>query len=293
MKYSLSRIEYGLWVSIILCQFAACSMLVRRRDFSRHWKVFSYYLFYMASQSVILLAISILGSPRAYAISYSLADFIESVLLCLVVLEILVKVLDPFEALPGRAVARFCFWAVLGIATSVALSVIIPGHHTDVSISLPLAVERTIFLADAVLLWMLLSQSKSLGIVLKSAEAEIAIGFVVYLTVQATTKFMVEISDYWLLRASSSIVGQLAYLIALIGWIWTITHRDPRPARPTAETLALLRELSSDFNAVPKNRIFAAVGIRASEPALEENHQDAYQDNAVEEPPIRVSIPAD
>src|SRR5437660_1181893 len=222
MKHYFSLIEYALWGSIILFQFVACWALFRRRSFYNSWKVFRYYLLYMAFQSVALLAFSFFVSPTYYAIGYYLVDFVEAVLINLVVLEILVRVLDPFESLPGRTIARFCFWGVLGVSAAVALSVMVPSQHTVVFIDLPLAIERTIFLADASLLWILLVQSKSLGLTWKSAEAEIAIGFVLYLTVQATTRFVVAVFDQSLLKSISSEVGQCAYLIAVLSWTWTV-----------------------------------------------------------------------
>src|SRR6266849_2390519 len=223
MKHYFSFIEYALWISVILFQFVACWALTRRRNFYDSWKVFRYYLFYMASQSIVMLALSFLASPTStyYAIGFYLFDFIEAVLINLVVLEILAKVLAPFESLPGRTIARFCFWAVLGVSTAVALSVIAPSQHTVVFIDLPLAIERTIFLADAALLWILLVQSKPLGLTWKSSVAEIAIGFVLYLTVQATTRFVVAIYQTSMLQSLASEVGQFAYLIAVLSWIWT------------------------------------------------------------------------
>jgi hypothetical protein len=276
MKHYFS-IEYVLWVGIILLQFVACGVLLRRRSFYNGWKVFSYYLFYMASKDIVMLALSFLASPKStsYAISFYLSDFIEAVLINLVVLEILVRVLDPFESLPGKTIARFCFWAVLGISTAVALSVIVPTQHTLVVIDLPTAIERTIFLADASLLWVLLVQSKSLGLTWKSAEAEIAIGFVLYLTVQGTSKFVMGMYKDVTLRIIASEVGQLAYLAALLGWIWTITHRDPVTASPSAETLARVQKPSSNLDdIVPKERIFAAVGIRITKPEDEETLEE-------------------
>ena len=262
MKSRLLTFDYVLWLSIILCQFLACWTLVRRRDFFRHWKVFGYYLFYMASSTVVMLGVSQFGTRNQFAYAYSAMDFIEAILLNLVVLEILVKVLDPFESLPGRTVARFCYWAILGISTAVALSVMMPAGHKEAYIQVPLTIERTIFLADASLLWILLMQSKALGITWKSSLAEIAIGFVLYLTVQATTRFVIAIYQTSLAQSRASEVGQVAYLIALLSWIWTITHRDPVPAPPSAEALARVQKLSSDDAGVPKERILAAVGIK-------------------------------
>src|SRR5260221_3751530 len=150
MKHYFSFIEYGLWIGIILFQFVACWALIRRRSFYDSWKVFRYYLLYMAGQSIVMLALSFLVSPTSiyYAIGFYLFDFIEAVLINLVVLEILVKVLDPFESLPGRTIARFCFWAVLGASTADAVSAMAPSQHTVVFIDLPFAIQRTNFLAD-------------------------------------------------------------------------------------------------------------------------------------------------
>jgi hypothetical protein len=159
-------------------------------------------------------------------------------------------------------VARFCFWAVLGISTAVALSVMMPSGHKQTYIEVPLTIERTIFLADASLLWLLLVQSKKLGITWKSSVAEIAIGFVLYLTVQATTRFVVSIYTGPILRSISSEVGQFAYLIALFSWISTIMRRDPVAAPLSSEAVARIQKPIAEDNIVTKERIFAAVGIR-------------------------------
>jgi len=270
MNHRFISIEYALLYTIILCQLVACWALLKRKVFMQHWRAFSYYVFFMAGSSILTLAILWFGSRSAYVISYSAVDFIEAILLNLVLLEILVKVLDPFESLPGRTVARFCFWAILGISTAVALSVMMPAGHRDPFIQVPLTIERTIFLADACLLWILLVQSKALGITWKSSVAEVAIGFVLYLTVQATTRFVAAIYQGPRLLSLASEVGQVAYLIAVLSWVWTITRRDPIPAPPSAEALARVHKLSSEDQVVPKERIFAAVGIRIGHPGEEQ-----------------------
>ncbi|HEU4415771.1 MAG TPA: hypothetical protein VFT65_13370, partial [Candidatus Angelobacter sp.] len=187
------------------------------------------------------------------------------------------------ESLPGRTVARFCFWAVLGISTAVALSVMMPAGHKETYIQVPLTIERTIFLADASLLWILLVQSKALGISWKSSTAEIAIGFVLYLTVQATSRFVLAIYQNSVLQSVAGEVGQFAYLIAMLSWIWTITHRDPIPQAPSPEALARVQSLASDDEIVPKERIFAAVGIRMNR--LEDEESSLMADEREEKHP--------
>jgi hypothetical protein len=277
MKSRFLTLEYAFWYAIILCQLVACWALIRRQEFFRHWKVFGYYLFYMAGASIFTLAIAMFGSRGAFIATYSAVDFIEAILLNLVLLEILVKVLDPFESLPGRTVARFCYWAVLGISAAVALSVMMPSGHNEAYIEVPLTIERTIFLADASLLWILLVQSKSLGITWKSSVSEIAIGYVLYLTVQATTRFMVSIYQGQILRSISSEVGQAAYLIALLGWIWTIMRRDPVTLPLASDAAARIKQGAGDV-AVSKERIFAAVGIKVNKPGEEIESEEEPED---------------
>jgi hypothetical protein len=271
MKHRQLTFDYVFWYAIILCQVVACLAIIKRKEFFKHWKVFSYYLFYMAGASIFVLAAYQFGSPKLYLVTYSVFDFIEAILINLVLLEILVKVLDPFESLPGRTVARFCFWAVLGISGAVALSVLAPSGHLSQFIEVPLTIERTIYLADASLLWILLVQSKSFGITLKSSIAEISIGFILYLTVQGTTRFMVSIYTDALLRNISSVVGQVGYLIALLGWIWTITQRDPVDAPLSLEAVAKIQQPHAEDESVTKERIFAAVGIKVNKPEESEN----------------------
>jgi hypothetical protein len=265
---------YFLWGISLVFHAAACWLVVRR-NYLAHWKAFGYYLFFVAISSAIMLPLSFVGSERMYAATYDLVDFIEALLLSLVVLEILVRVLEPFESLPSRTVARFCFWVVLGVSIVVVLSVIVPPtaphQRTSLLVHLPLTLERTIFLADATILWILLFQAKALGITWKSSLAEITVGFVLYLTVQSTSRFVMAVYENPVARNVANEVAQFSYLIALASWIWTMTHRDPLPPRPAEESLARMQELAKqDFEAVSQERILAAVGIRINKPDAEQ-----------------------
>jgi hypothetical protein len=262
-----SSTVYVLWATSLVFHGIACWFVIKKNYFS-HWKAFGYYLFFVAANSAVMLPMAFLANGQVYALTYGIGDFIEALLVSLVVLEILVHVLQPFERLPGRTVARFCFWAVLGISTAVVLSVVIPHSSYGSALLLydiPLTLERTIFLADAALLWIILLQAKALGITWKSSVAEIAVGFVLYLTVQSTSRFVMVVYDLPLARNIANEVAQLSYLVALGSWIWTMTHRDPLPPRPADEALAKMQELAKqDYDSVPRERIFAAVGIRVN-----------------------------
>ena len=275
-----SSTVYILWATSLVFHGVACWFVVKRNYFSQ-WKAFGYYLFFVGANSAVMLPMAFWADTKVYALTYDIGAFIEALLVSLVVLEILVHVLEPFESLPGRTVARFCFWAVLGISVAVVLSVMIPHSPHDnppaVLFYLPLTLERTIFLADAAILWIILLQAKALGITWKSSVAEIAIGFVLYLTVQSTSRFVMAVYDVPVARNMANEVAQFSYLIALGSWIWTMTHRDPLPPRPADEAVAKMQELAKqDYDAVPKERIFAAVGIRVNR-AEEQDKQGSAQ----------------
>jgi hypothetical protein len=82
---------------------------------------------------------------------------------------------------------------------------------------------------------------------------------------------MVSIYTDTLLRGICSVVGQVGYLIALLGWIWTITHRDPLDAPLSSEAVAKIQQPHSEDESVAKERIFAAVGIKVNKPETPEN----------------------
>lgn len=273
MEHLLSGV-YALWLFGLLLHFVACWAVVRKGYFTR-WKAFSYYLFVMTAEAACMLPVSVWGTEQLYERAYTVASIVEWVLLSLVVLEIMVKLLEPFEALPGKAVARFSFWAIVGISGAVALSVFFPAHQGQLSTNISLTVERTIFLAYAALLWAMIFQAKSLGISWISAVAEIAIAFVLYLTVQATERFVIGAyyTNHGVINIATG-VGQFAYLVALGSWIWTILHRDPVSPQPSEDVLARLSSLTEhQHELVPRERIFAAVGVRINraEPQPEED----------------------
>jgi hypothetical protein len=277
MKHQLLTFDYVFWYVTIVCQVVACLALIRRKQFFQHWKIFGYYLFYSTGVAIFMLAMALFASISAFATAYSVLDFVEAIFLNLVLLEILVKVLDPFESLPGRTVAKFCFWAVLGISTAVAFSVMMPSGKHGPLFDIPVTIERTIYLADASLLWILLVQAKKLGITWKSSVAEIAIGFVLYLTVQATTQFVASIYSDRMLHSISTEVGQFAFLIAVLGWTWTITHRDPLDTPLSSEAVAKIQQPNEEDESVTKERILAAVGIKLNKPE-EEAEEPAKQE---------------
>lgn len=260
---------YLLWATSLVFHAVACWLVVKRNYFTQ-WRAFGYYLFFVAINSAVMFPLAIFhNGVKIYAATYLVGDFIEALLVSLVVLEILGRVLEPFETLPSRTVTRFCFWAVAGVCMTVVLSVVIPHapiHRApNYLVDVPLALERTIFLACAAVLWAILFQAKALGISWKSSLAEIAIGFVLYLTVQSTSRFVMAAYDNIMINNIAAEVAQISYLIALASWIWTMTHRDPLPPRPEPEKLARVQELAQeDYGAVPRARIFAAVGIKVN-----------------------------
>jgi hypothetical protein len=259
-NYSLS--VYALLFLSTALQFFACWTVLKRGYFA-HWKAFSYYLFCMTLGSVAGIFGAWFGSQHTYRLIYAGSAIVEAITLILVVFEIMVKMLEPFDALPGRVVARFGFWAAIGISAAITLSVWVGTTTADLGWAPPLTVERTVFLADATLLWLLIVQARALGVTWQSSVAEIAIAFVLYLTVQSAARFIIIIypTNERVMDIASGF-GQFAYVISLCSWIWTMRHRDPASVHTSPEKLAEVHALASQHGAVPKEKIFAAGGIK-------------------------------
>jgi phosphate starvation-inducible membrane PsiE len=272
---------YALWLLGMIFQLLACWTVVQRGYFA-HWKAFSYYLFCMTASSGIGIAALLFGGRDIYRYIYAGTSALEAITLCLVVFEIMVKMLEPFDSLPGKLVARFGFWAAIGIAASVTLSVSFGDHNAVLGVGLPLTVERTVFLADAMLLWLLLFQARALGVTWDSSAAEIGIAFVLYLSVQAAVRFVVIIyhtNDVVVDIADG--FGQFAYLISLCAWIWTMKHRDPDSLPLAPEQLDQVNSLASQPGVVPKERIFAAVGIRINKVETDADPAESEQPSKI------------
>jgi hypothetical protein len=268
MKHYATSVYVLFFMSTAL-QFLSCLTVVLR-GYTRSWKAFSYYLFCVTASSVAGL-VAVFVSKEIYQYVYTGASLLEAVTLSLVVFEIMVKMLEPFEALPGRLVARFGFWAAVGISSAITLSVLVGHNALSQGVDPALAVERTVYLAAATLLWLLIFQARSLGVTWQSSVAEIAIAFVLYLTVQAAVRFVVMI--YWTnahVVDIANLLGQFAYMVSLCSWIWTMRHRDPDTVFILPEKVAEVHALASKHDGVPKEKIFAAVGIKIHKIEAEE-----------------------
>jgi hypothetical protein len=104
-----------------------------------------------------------------------------------------------------------------------------------------------------------------------------------YLTVQAVVRFIIPLySDTTFVSNFANITGQIAYMISLCSWIWTMNRREPAPPHPAPEVLARIQDLAKDYDAVPKERILAAMGIRINRPDQEDPATEERQPEAVE-----------
>jgi hypothetical protein len=74
-----------------------------------------------------------------------------------------------------------------------------------------------------------------------------------------------------MLQSISGEVGQFAFLIAVLGWTWTIIKRDPIEEPLSSEAMARIQKTLEEDDSVAKERIFAAVGIKINKPEKPEN----------------------
>jgi DNA-binding winged helix-turn-helix (wHTH) protein len=216
--------EVVLWLAATPLQVAAYWVVIRRR-FYRTWKALTWYLVFEIAESVVLIPVFLFRSP-AYFFGYYVFGIAETIFRCLLVLEILIKVLNPFEALPGRRIAWFFFWAVQGISVVIAFSA--NQRAGDTWYSWISIVGTTILMANGGLLAIMLFQARELGIPWKSPVVEIALGLVLYSAVETVNRLLF----YGYGNRALNPAASVAYLIMLMGWIWTMLYRDPYLTAP-------------------------------------------------------------
>jgi hypothetical protein len=230
-RLGMSPIWLTYYLTCILLQCVACWAVIKK-EFYKSWRAFSFYLFFEAVSSVVLFVVFLLVDSYYYSIIYTMIKSVETIVASLFVLEILIKILDRIEAMPGRKIAWFwfCFWPIQGISVAIAISTNQPSVADLYWLAVFWKASRIIFVANYLLLLVVLLQAKSLGMTRRSSVTEIAVGYAMYGTFEVVYLFSYV---FYRTRFRESIMNVvdlgvcLANLTVQVGWVWTMLHREP------------------------------------------------------------------
>ncbi len=231
-----------MWSMVALLQCAVLVAALRSKLF-RSLPNFVLFVGFAALQTIFLILVSQYASYGVYFYGFYAGISIESVLLVLVIHEFFKTVFEPRKTLPSGAIAKLVatIIGVLVIAVASALWKPVTSHFESI-VSFLRTCHRTAEFTVCCSLWAVVLYARALGIPWRSRVADIASGFLVYLTVQSvTTTAMGFVGQPWGTRLSE--IGSLSYLAALVIWIAAFRRQEHSLELPSPNELLTLKTL--------------------------------------------------
>lgn len=156
--------------------------------------------------------------------------------------EIFCHTFEPLNSLPSKTIARLCM-ALLAIAMATLMVAFWhPASHPRFPwyVDLLSTMNRSAVIVTAGSLWSIVMYARALGIPWHSRVAEIARGFLVYLSVEAVTTTITgyggQVTTLWCNRVAMS-----ASLVAFAIWLRGIRQKEIPAVLPTPQALKSLR----------------------------------------------------
>jgi len=252
----ISVFEYGRWALVIALEVCLAGIVIRRQVY-RRFPVFSIYAVLLGSRSLLLLAVSLWGSPDHYFITYWLSGALTgSVLLC-VIMELVTEV-----CLPGALTSEARMRTLIVICLTAAFAAAIATQHdvppTNLAIlNTLIASEKAFGYATFSVLGCLLIFSGCTGVTWPRPAAAIAAGIVLCTALSA----VIDCDKKYFpgpIRTALALISTLGTAATIGIWLaafWKVeTGRDAEPQLPA--------RLRTALNAAESLR--AAISIRRS-----------------------------
>jgi hypothetical protein len=212
------------------------ALRIRRNDSIR--PIFKTYIYFEAIIAPAIFAIYMLW-PRAYMYAFVSSSVITSVLTLAMAADVYRCIFGPRMGLPPMVPERTAQLVAIAISGAVALAVFLPSTAGGITRSIFLAEQSLSAAAWAVFL-ILLIYSISLRIAWPRDIAGLALGFVLYLTIDVLAVFT-RARGSLELQIAAGTVSRITYLLALSWWTIIFWQKEPLPLAITPEELATMR----------------------------------------------------
>ena len=228
----ISQIAAYLWLITAFWQIVV-ALVVVRSEFRRGYPAFSSFTCFAAITTPILMVIP--GS--LYFLSYNLVSAATCVLLWAVLFELYTRVCGPHFSLPSWVPRTMASWLALAISASAAATAVLYAVRSlPKRLALLAAIQGGMLMALFLALTILVAYSKHLSMEWKMRPRQIVVGLAIYLSVNAVVLFLLNHVS----RAATIFLdrtGQIAFVISLIWWTFTLRRREPAPEPVTQEMI--------------------------------------------------------
>lgn len=228
----ISQVAACLWLITAFWQIVV-ALVVVRAEFRHGYPAFSSFACFAAFKTPILMVIP--GS--LYFLAYTVASAATCVLLWAVLFELYTRVCGPHFSLPSWVPRTMASWLALAIsASAAATSVLYAVRSLPKRLALLAAIQGGMLMALFLALTILVAYSKHLSMEWKMRPRQIVVGLAIYLSVNAVVLFLLNHVS----RAATIFLdrtGQIAFVISLIWWTFTLRRREPAPEPVTKEMI--------------------------------------------------------
>jgi hypothetical protein len=228
----ISQVAAYLWLATAFCQ-AVLALVVLRSTFRRAYPAFSSFACFAAIKTPILMVLP----GVSYFHGYTIASAATCALLWAVLFELYTRVCGPHFSLPSWVPRTMASWLTLAMGVSAAATVgLYAVHSLPKRVAVVVAVQGGMLMALFLALAVLLAYSKYLAMEWRMRPRQIVIGLAIYLSVNAVVLFLVNhVSRELAIFLDRT--GQIAFLLSLIWWTFTLRKPEPAPEPVTQEMM--------------------------------------------------------
>jgi hypothetical protein len=233
MLKHLPQVTLLLWLVTAFWQIIVAAIVGFRSTFRGAYPAFSAFACFVAIKTPILMVLPI----NFYFLGYTVGSATTCVLLWAVLFELYTCVCGPHFSLPSWVPRTMAAWLVLAISVSIVVTVALYAVRSLPKIvALVIAVQGGMLMALFLALAVLLVYSRYLGMEWKMRPRQIVVGLSIYLSVNTVVLFLLNHVSRELTTFLDR-TGQIAFLISLIWWSFTLRRREPAPEPVTQEMI--------------------------------------------------------
>lgn len=225
----------ALWIASMLIQLLL-ALRVCRNEAIR--PIFKAYIYFEAMVAPIAF-VAFVFWPKAYPCTFVSSSVITSVLTLAVAFDVYRCVFGPRAALPPMVPERTAQLVAIALSGAVALAAFLPSVAGGTIRSIFL-IEQTLSAAAWAVFLILLIYSLSLRIAWPRDIAGLALGFVLYLTIDVLAVFTRARGSLDLALAAG-MIARVAYLLALVWWTCIFWRREAVSLPATLEQVETMK----------------------------------------------------
>lgn len=232
MLHFLPAFDRYLWLTTAFWQFVV-ALIAFRSGFRSSYPAFSSFACFAAFRSAILIVLPL----KAYFLGYAIGSTATSILIGASLFELYRRVCGPHFSLPSWVPRTMASW--LALAMSVSASAAFGLYSVRVLEKRAAVLAATqggmlMILASALLI--LLTYSKYLKMEWQTRPRQIVIGLVLYLFINTAVLLLLSRVPVEFMRPLDR-SGQIANMLSLIWWAFTLRRREPAPEPVTKEMI--------------------------------------------------------